>query len=428
MEYFPIFKRYSVGIEMVSLMTPEDIELILTNPKHLEKSQTYNLLHDWLGMGLLTSKGQQWHSRRKILTPAFHFTILQEFVDIFNKETNRLVTGIKKICDQPYIDVVKPITQFTLYSIGETSLGKDFREDPKSKQYLQAVHDYGDNFVYRMVRPWLYHPFLYKLSSAGRRNVETIEILHDFSSNIIKERYKLFEENKIIYTDKKRLALLDLMIKARNNGAAMDDVAMREEIDTFILGGYDTTAVSLSHTLMLLANEEEIQEELYQEIIAVVENPNSPTFAELQDLKYAERCIKESLRIYPSAHIISRIAGEDVTTKDGYIIPKGCDICIHIIDMHRSPHLYENPEKFDPDRFLPENIAERHPYSYIPFSAGSRNCIGQKYAMLEMKAALCGILGSFKLEAVTKPKELRHKADIIIRPIGEIKVKFVLRK
>ncbi|XP_056636244.1 uncharacterized protein LOC130444880 [Diorhabda sublineata] len=428
-EYFPIYKMYTLGIATVCIMTPEDIELILNNSKHLEKSQIYNLLHDWLGTGLLTSKGQQWHSRRKILTPAFHFTILQEFVHIFNKEMNHLVEDIKKLCDRPYIDVVKPITEFTLHSIGETSLGKDLREDPRSKQYLQAVLDYGDNLMYRLSRPWLYHQFLYKLSSVGRRNEKTIEILHDFSSNIIKERYKLFEDNgQISYTNKKKLALLDLMIKSRNSGADMDDVAMREEVDTFILGGYDTTAVSLSHTLMILANEEKIQEELYQEIIAIVENPNNPMFAELQELKYMERCIKESLRIYPSAHVISRIAGEDIRTKEGYVIPKGCDININIIDMHRSPHLYENPENFDPDRFLPENIAQRHPYAYIPFSAGSRNCIGQKYAMLEMKAVLCGILGNFKLEAVTKPKELRHKGDIIIRPIGEIRVKFVPRK
>ncbi|CAG9830836.1 unnamed protein product [Diabrotica balteata] len=425
--YHPIYQRHSLPIAVVNLIAPEDIELILNNSKHIEKSAFYDFLHSWLGNGLLTSKGANWHKRRKILTPAFHFNILQEFVDIFNKEVNHLVDVFKTKCDQP-IDLIKPITEFTLYSIGETSLGKDLREEPSCDEYKQAVYEYGENFVYRMVRPWLFMDTFFNMTKVGKRNQEIVKVLHDFSNGIIAERYKLFKKDGTMsYSERKRLALLDLMIKAKYNGADIDDVGIREEVDTFILGGHDTTSISLCHTLMILANNPDIQEEMYQEAIAVVENPKNPTYTELGELKYIERCIKESLRLYPSAPTISRVAGEEVHTKTGYTIPKSAVVTICIYDTHHSPHYYENPEKFDPDRFLPENIASRHPYAYIPFSAGSRNCIGQKYAMLELKAALCGILCNFKLEPVTKPSEIIHKADIVLRPSNEIKVKFVLR-
>lgn len=94
-------------------------------------------------------------------------------------------------------------------------------------------------------------------------------------------------------------------------------------------------------------------------------------------MKFMERCIKECLRLYPSVPLIARVAGEDIKTHSGYIIPKGCDINVYIYDLHRSTQYWEDPEKFDPDRFLPENVAARHPFAYLPFSAGSRNCIGQ---------------------------------------------------
>lgn len=95
------------------------------------------------------------------------------------------------------------------------------------------------------------------------------------------------------------------------------------------------------------------------------------------EMKFMERCIKECLRLYPSVPFISRTAGEEIKTHSGYVIPKGCNINIYIYDLHRSAQYWKDPDKFNPDRFLPENIAARHPFAYLPFSAGPRNCIGQ---------------------------------------------------
>lgn len=100
------------------------------------------------------------------------------------------------------------------------------------------------------------------------------------------------------------------------------------------------------------------------------------TFDILNNMKYLERVIKESLRLYPSVPMFGRRTSETVTTYSGYTIPQGTEVMIRVFDMHRDPKIYPDPEKFDPDRFLPERTKERHPFAYLPFSAGPRNCIG----------------------------------------------------
>lgn len=100
------------------------------------------------------------------------------------------------------------------------------------------------------------------------------------------------------------------------------------------------------------------------------------TYAELNGLKYMECVIKETLRLYPSAPFIARYSDNELVTKTGVIIPKDVNVYIHIYDIHRNPKHWENPEKFYPDRFLPANSINRHPFSFVPFSAGARTCIG----------------------------------------------------
>lgn len=427
--YSPIFKLWSFNLYLVSIVSPEDIELVLNNTIHNEKSHIYTFLHSWLGTGLLTSGGKKWQTRRKILTPAFHFSILQEFVNIFNRETENLVKVLEKECNRPYTDVVKPITEYTLYSLGETSLGVDLSKGNGS--YKKAIYDFGEIAIKRTLQPWYHSQFVYNISSLSRKERTAVKELHDFSTKVIKDRKKLFStDDQMSYSHRKRLAMLDLLLKARNEGTAdIDDEGIREEVDTFMFEGHDTTSMGICFALMALANEEKIQEEILQEIHEILgDSDKAPTYNELMEMKFMERCVKECLRLYPSVPFIARVAGEDIKTYSGYTIPKGCDINIYIYDLHRSPKYWENPEKFDPDRFLPENIATRHPFAYLPFSAGSRNCIGQRFAILEIKAALCGILRKFKLIPVHSPQQIKYKTDLVLRPSGEVRVKFLPRK
>jgi cytochrome P450 family 4 len=433
--YYPIYNISFLHKIITFLHTPEDCELIMSNPKHNTKSRIYNVLHPWLGTGLLTSTGSKWSTRRRILTPSFHFSILQQFVTVFNEETEQLVETFKKLCDQPFIDVTQHVTQFTLKTITETAMGTKLKfEDSREIEYKKAIFDMGEIVVYRLTYTWLVDKVvnMFRLGYLKERRV--VNTLHRFTSRMIAEREKTFEEVQLpketdeVYTTKRRLAMLDLLLSAKKKDNAIDDTGIREEVDTFTFEGHDTTSAALSFALMLIACNRSVQDQIVEEIEAVLGDVHKrPTYNDLQEMKYLERTVKEVLRLYPSVHMVSRKTGEEVVTGSGYVIPKNSIVLLQIYDIHHDPKIYPDPEKFDPDRFLPENSQNRHPFAYLPFSAGSRNCIGQRFAMLELKAAICGILANFVLHPVDTPETIVFVIDLILRTKEGIKVKFVPR-
>ncbi|XP_011706793.1 PREDICTED: cytochrome P450 4C1-like, partial [Wasmannia auropunctata] len=173
---------------------------------------------------------------------------------------------------------------------------------------------------------------------------------------------------------RKRLALLDLLIAVFQEGT-LTNINIKEEVDTFMLGGYDTSTIAISFLLALLAEHKDIQNRVRKEIDTVMqENGGKFTMKSFQNLSYLDRCIKEAMRLYPSLFIISRRTEEDIKLQS-YLVPHGTMVILNIYGVHRDPNFWPNPEIFDPDRFLPEEIQNRHPYSYIPFSAGPRNCL-----------------------------------------------------
>ncbi|XP_011882068.1 PREDICTED: cytochrome P450 4C1-like [Vollenhovia emeryi] len=122
--------------------------------------------------------------------------------------------------------------------------------------------------------------------------------------------------------------------------------------------------------------------------------------------------------------MMSRNTGEDVELSS-YLVPAGTYVHLDIFGVHRDPNFWPNPEVFDPDRFLPEKIRNRHPYSYIPFSAGPRNCIGQRFAMLEMKAMIAPLIHNFYVEPIDYLKNIQMQIDLVLRPVPPFRVRFV---
>nr|ADE05575.1 cytochrome P450 4M1 [Manduca sexta] len=424
----------------VMIYDPKDIEIVLSGMKHHEKSVIYKFLSPWLGDGLLVSAGEKWQHRRKILTPAFHFNILRQFSVILEENSQRLVERLEKTVGQP-IDVTPILSEFTLNSICETAMGTQLNKETTGagKAYKDAIYELGQILVQRFISFHLYSDIIFFSTSLGRKLKKHLNALHRFTERVISDRKdyldyfglnfgdEIVDDDKFIYKKRKKTAMLDLLIAAERDGE-IDSQGIQEEVDTFMFEGHDTTASGLTFCFMLLANNKHIQDKIVAELDDIFGDSTRP--ANMEDfakMRYLECCIKESLRLYPPVHFISRNINEPVKLNN-YEVPGGTSCFVFIYDLHRRSDLFKNPSVFDPDRFLPENSVGRHPYSYIPFSAGPRNCIGQKFAIMEMKSAVSEVLRKYELRPVTRPSDIEFIADIVLRNSGPVEVTFVKRQ
>lgn len=185
------------------------------------------------------------------------------------------------------------------------------------------------------------------------------------------------EDNDI--GEKKRLAFLDLMLESAQNGALITDTEIKEQVDTIMFEGHDTTAAGSSFFLSLMGIHQNIQDRVIAELDGIFGDSQRPaTFQDTLEMKYLERCLMETLRMFPPVPLIARELQEDLQLNSGpYVIPRGATVTVATILLHRNAKVYANPNVFDPDNFLPERQANRHYYAFVPFSAGPRSCVGE---------------------------------------------------
>lgn len=428
--------RVWVGTRLALFCTnTPDTETVLSSQKLIRKSELYKFLVPWLGNGLLLSTDQKWFNKRKIITPAFHFKILEQFIEVFDRQSGILVQKLKPEASGKLVNVYPYVTLCALDVICETAMGTPInaQTDVDSK-YVRAVTELSYLLTTRFVKVWQRSDFLFNLSPDRKRQDKVIKVLHDFTTNIIQKRRKELMDHGdsgISGDDsigsKKKMAFLDVLLQASVDGKPLTDKEIQEEVDTFMFEGHDTTTIAIAFTLLLLARHPEVQEKVYKEVTEIIgtDLTTPATYRNLQDMKYLEMVIKESLRLYPPVPIIGRKFTEK-TTIGGNVIPEDSNFNLGIIVMHRDPKLFDDPEKFDPERFSPERTMEQSsPYAYIPFSAGPRNCIGQKFAMLELKSTLSKVIRNYRLtEAGPEPQLI---IQLTLKPKDGLKIAFVPR-
>eukprot|EP00092_Neocalanus_flemingeri_P012801 GFUD01013793.1.p1 GENE.GFUD01013793.1~~GFUD01013793.1.p1 ORF type:complete len:512 (+),score=129.68 GFUD01013793.1:190-1725(+) len=401
----------------------EGYEKILSSSKQITKGKDYKFLMPWLGTGLLTSTGTKWHTRRKMLTPAFHFRILEDFLDVMNQQTELLCDILDPLCGGPAFDVFPLVTHCALDIICETAMGKSINAQADSDtDYVRAIYAASDIVFQRQRSPWLWEDWFFALTPAGFRMRKYLASLHGLTSQVIAERKKEVETEKTSNAEddvgiKRRLAFLDLLIDASEGGTVLSDEDIREEVDTFMFEGHDTTATNMSFVIYLLATQQEVQRKCQEELDTIFDGDSTrpATSQDLSKMKYIECCIKEALRLYQSVPIMSRVLGEDVEI-EGHLIPANTNVILLNFLLHRDPIAFPNPDSFDPERFSMDNPQKRHPYSYVPFSAGPRNCIGQKFAMMEEKVLVSSILRRFNMKSTVSPSEIPLLMEVILRP------------
>lgn len=204
---------------------------------------------------------------------------------------------------------------------------------------------------------------------------------------------------------------------------------IQSEVNTFILGGHDTTAMALTFTVLMVASHPTVQERIYEELETIFyDDINRPiNIEDLKQMRYLEMCIKETLRLYPSIQMVGRRLTETLQLPNGLSLPANSTCYVPILALHLNPEIYPNPKQFDPDRFGLNNQFSNNPYSYIPFSAGPRNCIGQKYALLELKYVLADLFRKYHVKSLTEPETIVKDLSPVIKPLSQIPVEFTKR-
>uniref|UniRef100_A0A2K5E1M4 Uncharacterized protein n=1 Tax=Aotus nancymaae TaxID=37293 RepID=A0A2K5E1M4_AOTNA len=294
----------------------------------------------------------------------------------------------------------------------------------KPSEYIAAILELSALVVKRHQHLLLHTDFLYYLTPDGQRFRRACRLVHDFTDAVIQQRRRTLPSQDVedflqAKAKSKTLDFIDVLLLSKDeDGKVLSDEDIRAEaprdpILSCCPSGHDTTASGLSWVLYHLAKHPEYQERCRQ---PSEDGAKEIEWDDLAQLPFLTMCVKESLRLHPPVPAVSRCCTQDIALPDGRVIPKGVICLISVFGTHHNPAVWPDPEVYDPFRFDPENVKERSPLAFIPFSAGPRNCIGQAFAMAEMKVVLALTLLRFRV--LLDHTEPRRKPELVLRAEG----------
>jgi cytochrome P450 len=358
--------------------------VLLDNAANYHKTEiARRLLEPGLGRGLLTSEGETWRRHRRIMAPAFDHRSIVSYAPIMTEIAENLLGEWDALPARAEIDVATAMMHATLLIISRTMFSSDSDD-------IVGVVEGGVHRYQAQVRPGLVDILgLPRWLSSSHRAGAIFTEFDKMIDRLITARGRA--------GDAQPKDLLARLIAARDEetGGAMTAQEVRDQVVTIFMAGHETTAVALTWTWYLLSLHPVVEAKLHAELAAVL-GGRTPRHEDLAKLPYARMVIEESMRLYPPAHTLSRVAiAEDEVL--GHRIPKGAQILIAPWLLHRHAKLWEEPQRFDPDRFDPKHTARRHRFAYIPFGAGPRICIGAAFAMAEAVLILATLAQRYRL-------------------------------
>ncbi|XP_021567604.1 cytochrome P450 4B1 isoform X3 [Carlito syrichta] len=337
----------------------------------------------------------------------------------------------EKAREDKCFDIFCDVGQMALDTLMKCTFGKgDSGLGHRDSSYYLAVSNLTLLMQQRLESFQYHNDFIYWLTPHGRRFLRACQVAHDHTDQVIRERKAALQDEKERekIQNRRHLDFLDILLGARDeDGIKLSDMDLRSEVDTFMFEGHDTTTSGISWFLYCMALYPEHQQRCREEALEILGDRDAFQWDDLGKMTYLTMCIKESFRLYPPVPQVYRQLSKPVTFVDGRSLPAGSLISLHIYALHRNSAVWPDPEVFDPLRFSPENVSRRHPFAFMPFSAGPRNCIGQQFAMNEMKVvtALCLLRFEFSLDPSRLPIKipqliLRSKNGIHLhlKPLG----------
>lgn len=390
---------------------PDLIQHILQkNHRNYEKSEVQtDQMGKYLGYGLLTNSGHSWLQQRRLIQPGFHRKRMENL-------TEEMQRTIQKHCAdlEPYLASGQPLElqKFTL-QLTFRVIARAIFTDGFTYQQMEELDDAMTRIQQFIVYP-IRLPFLQPVVKKLGYEKKYVDL-----SNAIGQQM-LERVNERRNSNEAKDDLLQMLIDSRyeDTGEPMEDRQLIHEIMILFAAGHETSANALAWMIYLLDQHPEVKEKIRHEIATQLAPDEVPSMEKMRDLPYLTAVIEESMRLYPPAWISDRVALED-DQFEGIEIPKGIVVVPYFFGLHRSSKLYDDPLAFRPERMLAEEKKKRHPFSFLPFGAGPRLCIGLHFAMLEMQLTLIYLLRKYDFTFAGKSKP-EPKPYITLRPDREI--------
>ncbi len=364
------------------------------------------------GDGLITIDGDRWLRQRRLVQPHFHHRQVATYGDMMVQSTLDLMEQWRdrRVNELP-LDMNTELSRLTLLNVVQALFSMDIKQDAA---YLDKLTmELAELVSVRFANP-LYPPLAVPIPG----NKKFIALRDAFDSHIyraIRQRRADLAEGREFHD------LLALLMSAKDaaTGEPMSDKALRDEICTFVSAGSGTATQALTWSFYLLAAHPDAEDRVRREVTAL--GNRLPTVADLPQLPYTRAVIDEAMRLYSPVWVLTRRSLEaDMIC--GYHIPPRSTVLVSPYVMHRDPTYWPDPERFDPERFLPANTAGRHPYSYFPFGGGPRLCLGKDFALMETALVLATVMQRYRarllpghpVEAYTRAAGLHPRYGLLM--------------
>ena len=402
--------KFRVGLWSAYLLShPAGVKHVLQdNHQNYRKGFTFEYLKPLVGSGLLTAEGESWRFQRRMVQPAFHRQRIDGMVETVAAAAEALCARWQLRKATEPVDVVQEMTSLAVEVVSSAILGVDL--DAAAIEISEAVKVAQEQINWRIT-----HLFSVPDCYPTPRNLRfrrALRVLDDaVASMIAKKRLDHARDPE------HRNDALSLLIEAQESDpdGMIPDLLLRDEVMTILLAGHETTANALAWTWHFLALNPGAEERLRCEVHSVL-NDRRPTLADLPRLQFTRMVFEETLRLRPPVWALGRFALAD-DRAGNYRLPAYSSVLLSPYVTHRHPDFWKDAERFDPERFTPEEVANRPAHAYFPFGAGPRMCVGGEFAMIEAIVCLATIAGRFRLRAV--PDHVVELEPLItLRPKG----------
>ena len=370
-------------IQVILLTHPDYVKHVLQDHVDIyQKGTSYDGLRQFLGKGLLTAEGELWRRQRKLVQPAFHRPVIQSLLPVMQECMAEWITDWQpeKGAKDKKVDAHHSMLKLTLEIAARTLFGSSLSDRDRNKLtsvMSTLIHQANADALSLIKFPkWMPTP----------RNLKVKNALNAIDEILFRAISKRLEPGAPTHKD-----CLGMFIAARDDETkgGMSTQQLRDEVVSFFVAGHETTANSLSWAFYLIAGDERVQDKIYEEIKA-----NAGNAFDLNLYPYTTAVIKETLRLYPPGWIIPRQPKHTDEIAGFSISPKFIAVTSPYV-MHRHPRYWQNPNAFNPERFLQGE--EPNKYVYFPFGVGPRSCIGAQFAMQEMCIVITKTLQQYKL-------------------------------